>query len=280
MEEQGIFRSALGGFNKADVLTYIDEITARWEVERQQLQQELNEAQQALTDARQQTAEQAAQIEAAQETVRQQTDSLNTLHGQLAEQTRLAEELPSLRQQLAVLEAQRREQDEAAARASARCRELEQTAAQMREQQERATAEMMAAEERLSARTAELTTCTEQLDAARSRIARYEAVLGRADAMERHMDGLVRPFLEETAATADRSLAETRAALEDIRQRLNRLSDELSRRQNALCNTKAATDERLKAVLTDWLLAAGGSDDPADADTSAPNGTPDERFFR
>ena len=42
----------------------------------------------------------------------------------------------------------------------------------------------MAAEERLSARTTQLTACEKKLADAMTRIARYEAVLGQADDMD------------------------------------------------------------------------------------------------
>ena len=57
MEQKGIFRSALGGFNKQDVLNYIDEITAGWDRERQ----ELESAATADRELAQQQQEEAAQ---------------------------------------------------------------------------------------------------------------------------------------------------------------------------------------------------------------------------
>lgn len=282
MEEQGIFRSALGGFHKGDVLTYIDEITARWDAERQQLQQQLSETQQQLTAAREQSSEQTAQAEAAQETVRQQKEKLDALRSRLEEQSRALEELPALRQSLAALETQVQDATAAAEAAATRCQTLEQETARAREQQQSATAEMMAAEERLSARTAQLTACEKKLADADARIARYEAVLGQVDGMEAHLDGLVRPYLEEAATAADRTLSDTRAALEDMRLRLDQLADELTHRQNMLCNAKADTDTRLQAALTAWLHTAAGENVSAEGDAAPGTGesSPDGHFFR
>ena len=141
---------------------------------------------------------------------------------------------------------------------------------------------MMAAEERLSARTAQLTACEKKLADADTRIARYEAVLGQVDGMEAHLDGLVRPYLEETATAADRTLSDTRAALEDMRLRLDQLADELTHRQNTLCNAKADTDTRLQAALTAWLHTAAGENVSAEGDAAPDTGesSPDGHFFR
>ena len=169
----------------------------------------------------------------------------------------------------------------AAEAAAARCRTLEQESAHAREQQQSATAEMMAAEERLSARTTQLTACEKKLADAMTRIARYEAVLGQADDMEEHLDGLVRPYLETTTNAADRTLEDTRAALEDMRLRLQQLTDELTRRQNALCNAKADTDARLQALLTTWLQTAAADTTPVSEGGAAdPGVSSDGHFFR
>ena len=51
MEDKGIFRSSIGGFNKSDVLAYIDQITAAWDRERQELTQTAEQARQMLQAA-------------------------------------------------------------------------------------------------------------------------------------------------------------------------------------------------------------------------------------
>ena len=267
MEEQGIFRSAIGGFHKGDVLAYIDQITSRWEEERQQLQQQ-------LTQAQKQAEEQTALAETARQTAAQQAEELAALRRQSAEQEQELEALRPLQERLAALEETLRQTLAARNEAEERCRTLETENAHAKEQQQGATAEMMAAEERLNTRTGELAACEKRLEGAMSRIARYEAVLGRVDTMEDHVDGLVRPYLEKTAAAADQTLADTRAAVEDMLARLGQLSDELTRRQNALCSAKADTDARLADTLSGWLRTAQEAQAPADGSD------PDGRFFR
>ena len=44
MAQNGMFRGAFKGFNKQDVLQYIDEITAAWDTERKALEETTNEA--------------------------------------------------------------------------------------------------------------------------------------------------------------------------------------------------------------------------------------------
>ena len=67
MAQNGLFRSAMGGFNKQDVLQYIDEITAAWDAERKQLAATADEAV-AARDALQIVADEAqAQAAAAME---------------------------------------------------------------------------------------------------------------------------------------------------------------------------------------------------------------------
>ena len=66
MAQNGMFRNAMGGFNKQDVLRYIDEITAAWDAERKALTEQAEAAQTAEAQLRselrvaQEAAEQAA----------------------------------------------------------------------------------------------------------------------------------------------------------------------------------------------------------------------------
>lgn len=87
MEEKGVFRSALGGFNKQDVLQYIDQITGEWDEERQDL---LNQAVAEREQAQQQGAA-AAEAAAALAEAQQQ---LEALRGELAKVQAVADRLP------------------------------------------------------------------------------------------------------------------------------------------------------------------------------------------
>ena len=67
MAQNGMFRKSFKGFNKQDVLQYIDEITAAWDAERKQLAATADEAV-AARDALQIVADEAqAQAAAAME---------------------------------------------------------------------------------------------------------------------------------------------------------------------------------------------------------------------
>ena len=58
MAQNGMFRNAFRGFNKQDVLQYIDEITAAWDEERKALDQTAKDAL-AAQEALQATADEA-----------------------------------------------------------------------------------------------------------------------------------------------------------------------------------------------------------------------------
>lgn len=251
MDEQGMFRSALGGFHKGDVLSYIDRITTEWNEERQQLTQEREQA-------AQQAAQQAEQASRAENRAAQLTgerdglaEELTVLKAELDTLRPLQQELEQLREELSCS----RQQEQTLRQ---RCEALAKEAAQAKEKAESATTEMMAAEERLTVRGSELGACERRLEAALERIGRYERVLGRADGMKAHLDGLVRPYLEETSAMADRALSDTRNAVDGMLEQLRSMADQLACHQNALCGTRGEIDTRLEAALDEWLSEANG----------------------
>ena len=67
MAQNGMFRKSFKGFNKQDVLQYIDEITAAWDVERKALEATANEAVAAREALQASTDEALAQAAAAAE---------------------------------------------------------------------------------------------------------------------------------------------------------------------------------------------------------------------
>lgn len=112
MAQGGLFRSAMRGFHKQDVLQYIDEITGAWDAERKELEQQAAAAlaaeeqlkattQQAVEEAQQakeqtkvaedrlqevliRMAELEAQLADAQEANQQQREQIDTLQQSLA----------------------------------------------------------------------------------------------------------------------------------------------------------------------------------------------------
>ena len=81
MAQNGMFRNAMGGFNKQDVLRYIDAITAAWEAERESLTEQAETAQAAEAQVRaelkmaQEAAEQALSSYIAAENAKREVDN-------------------------------------------------------------------------------------------------------------------------------------------------------------------------------------------------------------
>ena len=242
MEEKGMFRSALGGFNKADVLNYIDALTAAWNEERVALEQQAKADREAAETA---TAR-AAELEAAHEAMTAELDEIRPL----AEQTKEATE------QLAQM---RTELDEALAQNA----QFTQQLAQSEEKIQSARAEMMAAEERLCTREAELTRRNERLAALEATVARYEAVLGRSDSMKEHVDGIVRPFTEKANRHAEDALDNAYALVANLLAQLGEMQGSIEEQKSALRQAKADNDAKLSATLGSWFSKikdlAGGS---------------------
>lgn len=251
MEEKGMFRSALGGFNKTDVLNYIDSLTGAWNEERVQLEQQA----QADREAAETADARAQELEAAHEAMVTELDEIRPL----------AEQVKAMTEQL---EQMRAELDEALAQNA----QLNQKLAQCEEKSQSARAEMMAAEERLSTREAELTQRNERLAALEATVARYEAVLGRCDGMKEHFDGIIRPFTEKAHRRAEDTLDNTYALVAALLAQLGELQGGIEEQKRALRQEKADSDAKLAATLGSWFAKAKEL-----ADTTAERAT---HFFR
>ena len=214
MEEKGMFRSSLRGFNKTDVLTYIDSITAAWDEERQALLARTEEAEHRAEAALQQAEEATAQAEQMQQ-----------------QQAALQEEIEQLRA-------------------------LTDEVAQLREQQQIAENEKKAAEERLHTKEAELNARNQRLRELEEQLSACESLLGRADAIEQHMDGIVRPFIEQANRQANDTLNDVGAVLTALLSQLHELQDSVDKKRHTLQQQKAQQDHHLSSVLSDWLTKA------------------------
>ena len=233
MEEKGIFRSAIGGFNKNDVLTYIDRITGEWNEERVQLTETAEtarqEAQEAIATAQQTVTE-------AQATVAEAEERLAAMEAKLSEIT----------EQLAEMTAQR---DVAVTEKAALAEQLQQ------EQDKTRTAvdEMMASEERLQTREQEITALQQKLDEQQQQIARYAAVLGQSDSMQGHVEGIVRPFVEDANRRAADTLTSVHTLLDAMLTQMSELKTDVEAQQTALRQHKAESDSRLADTLEAWM---------------------------
>lgn len=299
MEDKGIFRSSIGGFNKSDVLAYIDQITAAWDRERQELTQTAEQARQEADTAQAQAQlakAQAAQAGTEADSARARTEELQKQLTALQEQlAAVCGQLDAANGQLAARQAQA-EQDQKALRDTAeRLRAAESTAAALRQQvaeeQEKArsaVAEMMAAEDRLSDRETELTQQSRQLQALAEQKNRYESLLGCGSAPQAHVEGLVRPVMEDTRRRADSALEDVDAALHALLAQCGELSETIRLHRDALQAAYADGDRRLSETLRGWLEAARPDVQTVDnRPVSRPEGETDRpataqppRFFR
>ncbi len=233
MEENGIFRSAIGGFNKNDVLTYIDRITGEWNEERVQLTEAAEAARQEAQEA---TATAQQTVAEAQTTVSEAEDRLAAMEVQFSQLT----------EQLAEITGQR---DVAITEKAALAEQLQQ------EQDKTNTAvnEMMASEERLQTREQEIAVLQEKLDEQQQQIARYAAVLGQSDGVQGHVDGIVRPFIEDANRRATDTLTSVHTLLNAMLAQMSELKTDVETQQAALRQHKTESDSRLADTLDAWM---------------------------
>lgn len=253
MAQNGMFRSAMGGFHKQDVLQYIDEITASWDEERKGLEQQA----QAAVAEQQELAEAAQAANAAAEQASQQA--------QLAE-TQLAEVQQELYHATADLAESRSAAQELAAQLEEALRQvaqLEATVTAITTQRDEAIAAVADARQQL----AENESLSQELEQSRQKeqqqedqitamqqaIGRYEQVLGSADTAHERVDGIVRPFIEQANRQADETLDSVQAVLAGVLAQLGELQGSVEQRRQALRRCKADSDSRLSAAFGDWL---------------------------
>lgn len=272
MAENGIFRSALSGFNKQDVLAYIDQITAAWDAERQQLVARADEADARIAAAEQAAAEAMAAAEQAQkeaaeakeqlaeveEQLRHASGELDTKNVTIQSMEELLQEkndrLTAAEQDVKALTAQRDEAISAVAEARQQVTDMEITSRRLRETQDR-----------LSKQTA-------RLAALQQEIARYEAVLGSAETAQQHVDNIVRPFIDQANRQADETLDSVQAVLAGVLAQLGELQGNVEQRRQALHRCKDDSDSRLSAAFGDWMAQA--------RQAAATKPVTDRHFFR
>ncbi|MBQ7088036.1 MAG: hypothetical protein IJN04_00115 [Clostridia bacterium] len=261
MAQNGMFRNAFRGFNKQDVLQYIDDITAGWAEERTALEQKANDAVEAQEQAQAAAAEAQEQAQAAvqaqqeaQEQAAEMQDKLTNAVNDLAVAATTIEEMAHQLE-----EAQRR------------TAQLEQELAATANERDAAIAALADAKEQLTdadAARRQLEDCRRQNDRQNEQIAsmqqtlrRYESVLGDADAMQDKIGGLVRPCIRQTAAAADSALENTQHLLTGMINQLDEIQRRLTDMRGDVQQSSADSDARLSAILDQWLSAAqGGSD--------------------
>ena len=259
MAQNGMFRNALSGFNKQDVLQYIDEITAAWDEERKALEQTAKDAvaaQEALQAAAEEAqAQAAAAVEQQQVAETQLAEAQQKLFDTTADLSVAATTIEEMATQLE--EAQRR------------LAQLQQELAATADERDAAIAALADAKEQLAdadtlRRQLEdnrrvTAVQNEQMAAMRQTIQRYESVLGGVDALQEQIGGQIRPCIRQTAAAADTALENTQNFLTNMICQLDEIKSHLNGMRGDLQDSAADSDARLSAILDRWLAAAQGN---------------------
>lgn len=256
MAQTGMFRNSIGGFNKQDVLRFIDTITAEWQEERLALEQTItnattardslqstvNDLQNAAVVAieRQQVAER--QLAEAQQKLQTTTADLSVaattieeLAGQLDQSNR---RLTLVEQELAAATTARDTSIAALADAKAQLTENETTAAKLVESRHQVQQQ------------------NEQIAAMQQAISRYQKVLGDAETAQQRADQIVRPMIEQANRQADEALDSIQAVLAGMLAQLGELQGNLEQRRQALRRCKNDSDSRLSAAFGDWMTSS------------------------
>ena len=231
MGKDGIFRSAIGGFNKKDVLGYIDQITGEWDAERQELTQTAAKAQE-------EAAMQASVAEAQAATVAAMQTQLEQLQETLAEVTATAQAVPALREQVDLLGA-----------------ENEQIRRQLRD-----------AEQAHSERAA---TLQREIQTQNGQLAEYRALLGESRSATAHVQHVVRPMIEDTSRRAAETLDAVQATISTLLTQLGDLQRDVAARQQMQRDAAAGDAARLAESVDRWLDRANrlAPDRPVGGDT-------------
>lgn len=256
MAQNGMFRNAFRGFNKQDVLQYIDEITAAWDGERKELEAKANEAV-ALAESAQALAEEA---QAAATAAAEQQQVAET---QLAEvQQNLFDATADLTVAATTIEEMATQLEEAQRRLA----QLEQELATTAGERDEAIAALADAKSQLEANAVtaqqleesrrQVSRQNEQIASMRQTIDRYDSVMGNADTIHQRVEGIVRPYIEQTGRQADETLSGVQATLDALLAQLGDLQNSLDQSRRNLQYQKADNDSRLAAALNEWVSSA------------------------
>ena len=256
MAQNGMFRNAFRGFNKQDVLQYIDQITAAWDAERKELETKTNEAiavaesAQALAEDAQ--AQAAAVTEQHQIAETQLAEAQQKLYDATADLTVAATTIEEMAQQIEEL--QRRQA------------QLEQELSTTATERDDAIAALADAKTQLAANAVTVRQLdesrqlvsrqNEQISDMRRAIDRYERVVGDTDTVHEKVSGIVRPYIDQTGRQADETLSGVQATLDALLAQLGDLQNQIDQGRRNLQYQKADNDSRLAAALDEWVSSA------------------------
>lgn len=246
MAQNGMFRNAMGGFNKQDVLQYIDGVTAEWNVEREALNHQISESAAAVQQMQEQLKSLMQQAAEAEQRAQDAEQKVQVSDAQLAE----------VQQQLydatADLAASRSALEEAQGRTAL----LEQQVTDLTRQRDDAIAAVADAKAQgaiVPELEAKLKHKDEQMAGMQQAITRYEKVLGTAEEAEKRVDGIVRPLINQANKQADDTLDRVQAALAALLAQLGEVQGNVEQRRLALQRCKEDSDSRLTAAFGDLM---------------------------
>lgn len=252
MAQNGVFRNAMRGFNKQDVLLYIDNITAVWENERRDLEQKLGEA----------TAIQAS--------LRDYADQLKvyatavTQHRQKAE-TQLANAQKQLKTTAEDLSVAATTVEELAAQleeAQQRITQLEEEATTATTARDEAYTATRYVQEHIAAKETALRELEDsrriireqnkQIDLMQQSIDRYERTIKEMEAAHQESDNKMRPLIEQANRQADEALTDVQTVLTSVLTQLNVLQSSVDQRRQTIRDNRIEGDTRPTAPRTDY----------------------------
>lgn len=253
MAQNGMFRNAMGGFNKQDVLQYIDGVTAEWNVEREALNHQISESAAAVQQMQEQLKSLMQQVAEAEQRAQDAVQKAQVSDAQLAE---VQQQLYDATADLAAAKSYNEQMQTSLDEAQARIAQLEQNAADLARQRDDAIAAVADAKAQVAIvpeLEAKLKHKDEQMAGMQQAIARYEKVLGTAEEAEKRVDGIVRPLINQANKQADDTLDRVQAALAALLAQLGEVQGNVEQRRLALQRCKEDSDSRLTAAFGDLM---------------------------
>ena len=253
MAQNGMFRNAMGGFNKQDVLQYIDGITAEWSTEREALNTKISDTDAAMAAMQENMCildQRASEFEQRALDAEQKAQISDT---QLAE---VQQQLYDTTADLAAAQSAKDQLRDALDEALSRIAQLEQAVTDLTDQRDEAIAAV--ADTKMQVGTVseleeKLHRKDEQIEGMQQALARYEKVLGKAEEAEQRVDGIVRPLVDYANKQADDTLDSVQAVLAALLTQLGEVQGGVEQRRLALQRCKEDSDSRLTAAFGDLL---------------------------
>ena len=264
MAQNGMFRNAFRGFNKQDVLQYIDEITAAWDEERKALEKRAEDAEAAQLAA--EAASLAAEDEAAAQVAAAQ-EQLQTVEAKFTEACeRLSCQANELIANSIAIEQLTTQSEEAQRRTAQLERELAATA----EERDTAIASLadatarlddaLLAQHQLEESRRLVNSQAEQIASMSRTIQRYEAMLGDVDSVAQRVGDIVRPHADEAYQLSTEALDSAHREIRRILAQMTDLAGDLESGCQDLQTRRQECDDRLTTALDEWLATAQGTD--------------------